>query len=68
MYYGVFEAIGDENGRWQIAQMAARHTVDFVFSKQDMAVQWQKEIRHILTKVRRVSQKSELKLADKLAS
>ena len=64
MYYGVFEAIGDENGRWQMA----RHTVDFVFSKQDMAVQWQKEIRHILTKVRRVSQKSELKLADKLAS
>jgi len=30
MYYGVFEAIGDENGRWQMA----RHTVDFVFSKQ----------------------------------
>jgi len=27
MYYGVFEAIGDENGRWQMA----RHTVDFVF-------------------------------------
>ena len=38
------------------------------FFQANMAVQWQKEIRHILTKVRRVSQKSELKLADKLAS
>ena len=50
-----------------------RHTVDFVFFPSKIWCfnnwfQWQKDIRHILTKVRRVSQKSELKLADKLAS
>ena len=56
--------------------MASTHTVTqstSFFPKQDMAVQSigsvaKRHQAHTLTKVRRVSQKSELKLADKLAS